>query len=172
MCCWLHMWRSLTLTVLIFHMSEQYRKNKHLRLIPSHMYTLGFGVGLWACPLLSLLKANGMLLCCPWQSLRWGHEGAHRMELLMEWLSERSTLVGHSCVRRRVLDGWGRKPCVNGNTHNIQVWAILSTKPIISVPLALLWVFGKKYFQVCNPGLFTGASMTGDQECCKIKQRK
>lgn len=60
--------------------------------------------------------------------------------------------------------GWmGKKAtCVNGNPHIIQVSGILGRKPIISVSLALLLGFGKKYFQVCNPGLFIGASLMGD----------
>lgn len=60
--------------------------------------------------------------------------------------------------------GWmGKKAtCVNGNTHDIPVSGILGTKPIISVSLALLLVFGKKCFQVCDPGLFIAASLMGD----------
>ena len=48
------------------------QQNIHWRPIPIHfgVHTMDFGLGLWACPLLSLLKTKGMLFFYPQQYSR------------------------------------------------------------------------------------------------------
>lgn len=132
------------------------QQTMHLRPTPTpfDIHTMGFGLGLWACPLLSLLKTKGMLFWYGWLYFKQIWKAAKCYEIACLWsiIQKKNPNMLVGCPVLWECDSRRGKKVMRVNAHNKETDGILNTRStaIVSSALVLTLCLWAKYFQIYN----------------------